>query len=225
MGTSNSKSSEGGKFHNRARSESNLSISMGSTASLQMVRERDARRHTFNDIYKVESEIGQGGLCTVYRIRKINGKIGGSSRPENVIRPRARTIVFPIPPSPKHTRSVKRLDRLPSDMSKYLANVAGATEPMCFALKVFNLALLKEEKVTNLHSEVEILSHMDHPFIVKLFETFETKKPQRLSLVMELCTGTCVLWSHLSPCRLFASPSTTTSLSLTHIHTLLLSGK
>jgi serine/threonine protein kinase len=207
MGASNSKSASEGNFPNRTRADSNLSLSMRSKSSLQMVRERDARRHTFEEIYKVEYEIGQGGLCKVYKIRKIGHKIGGSSRPENVIR--ARTIVgLSIPPSPSRPKAVKRLARLPSDMSKYLVDGVTAAEPMCFALKVFNLALLKEEKVVNLHGEVEILSHMDHPFIVKLFETFETKKPQRLSLVMELCTGTCFTTPRVKPpLEIRSSPS------------------
>ena len=50
-----------------------------------LVRERD-KKVDFDDIYQVMNEIGNGGLCKIYRVQKYEDKIGGSSRPEGVRR-------------------------------------------------------------------------------------------------------------------------------------------
>jgi len=56
-----------------------------------------------------------------------------------------------------------------------------------FALKVIHLAKIEEENREQLRSEIEILKSLDHPNIVKLFETFEHDGV--LYMIMELCTG------------------------------------
>jgi hypothetical protein len=47
-----------------------------------LVRERNDEDDdaTFDDLYQVLEEIGRGGLCTVYKIRKYPEKVGGSAR-------------------------------------------------------------------------------------------------------------------------------------------------
>jgi calcium-dependent protein kinase len=74
---------------------------------------------------------------------------------------------------------------------------AGSTGVVCravrkedgevFALKVINLNKVEEEHHAQLRSEIEILKSLDHPNIVKLFETFEHDNV--LYMIMELCTG------------------------------------
>jgi len=56
-----------------------------------------------------------------------------------------------------------------------------------FALKTINLSNLREECHDELRNEIDILKRMDHPNIVKAYETYERRG--KLSLVMELCTG------------------------------------
>ena len=56
-----------------------------------------------------------------------------------------------------------------------------------FALKVIHLEKIDAGNREQLRSEIEILKSLDHPNIVKLFETFEHDSV--LYMIMELCTG------------------------------------
>lgn len=46
-----------------------------------------------------------------------------------------------------------------------------------------------EKEEVRLQYEVEILSRLDHPNIVVLYETFKDKKRNKYYLVTEKCTG------------------------------------
>ena len=160
-----------------------------------LVRERSGgKRETFEDIYEVLHEIGQGGLCKIYKIQKKGEKIGGSSRPENVKMKGIQQIIFNnfpnVPPSPR-VRPKQIFSPVTGDFVHNNNNnmSTASQQPMYFALKVFNLVLLKEEKIESLRNEVEILKTLDHKNIIKAYEAFTTYKTRKLMLVMELCTG------------------------------------
>ena len=55
------------------------------------------------------------------------------------------------------------------------------------AIKVIDKSKLSEEDLESLKNEVFIMQTVDHPNIVKYFETYDDKK--FIYLVMELCTG------------------------------------
>ena len=55
------------------------------------------------------------------------------------------------------------------------------------AIKIFDKATLEEDDELALQTEVDILSQMDHPNVVKLYEIFDEK--EFMYLVMELMTG------------------------------------
>jgi calcium-dependent protein kinase len=55
------------------------------------------------------------------------------------------------------------------------------------AIKVISKSKLTSEEVESLHFEVAILQQVDHPNIVKYYETYEDDK--FVYLVMELCPG------------------------------------
>jgi calcium-dependent protein kinase len=55
------------------------------------------------------------------------------------------------------------------------------------AIKVISKSKLSEEDIEALHMEVAILQKVDHPNIVKYYETYEDEK--FIYLVMELCPG------------------------------------
>ena len=55
------------------------------------------------------------------------------------------------------------------------------------ALKMIPKGLLSEEEKIGLQNEIDILTHVDHPNIVKLFDVFEDD--YYYTLVMELMTG------------------------------------
>jgi len=147
-----------------------------------LVRERD-RKHSFTDIYEVMGDrIGMGGLCEIYKIQKKDDKIGGSSRPEHVRRSSFSKLILRNSPGAKtarkHYLEAAQLERKPS-----------SGHPMFFALKVINLALVREDKIDQLKNEVEILKTLDHKNIIKAYETFQMKTAKKLMIVMELCTG------------------------------------
>ncbi len=55
------------------------------------------------------------------------------------------------------------------------------------AVKLFNKAKLKREQVARIREEVKILTTLDHPNIVKYYQTYEDTK--YMYLVMEFCPG------------------------------------
>ena len=55
------------------------------------------------------------------------------------------------------------------------------------AIKVIDKSKLSVEDLESLKKEVFIMQTVDHPNIVKYFETYDDKK--FIYLVMELCTG------------------------------------
>lgn len=56
-----------------------------------------------------------------------------------------------------------------------------------YAMKSINLARINKAQLKELRNEIRILRQLDHPNIVRLYETFEDKKA--IYLIMELCTG------------------------------------
>jgi calcium-dependent protein kinase len=57
-----------------------------------------------------------------------------------------------------------------------------------YAMKTLHLNRLKSKaSLADLRNEVRIMSELDHPNIVQLYETFETD--DHIFLIMELCTG------------------------------------
>ena len=58
---------------------------------------------------------------------------------------------------------------------------------MKVAIKVIGKAHLTAEEIDALHEEVGILQKLDHPNIVKYYETYDDVK--FIYLVMELCSG------------------------------------
>lgn len=197
MGQGKSKPTTGHE-RNRSRSgsgsfASGLDATEGSKSrSLQqaLVREREGkRRQEFEDIYDVKHEIGQGGLCKIYKIEKKGEKIGGSSRPENVRKSGIDLIFSTFPNAVVQTSNHSSNHTTPRQKSRknHLSNGGGgdfvsigSLQPMYFALKVFNLVLLKEDKIESLRNEVEILKSLDHPNIIKAYEAFTTRKSRKV---------------------------------------------
>lgn len=55
------------------------------------------------------------------------------------------------------------------------------------AVKIIKINSISKKEQLQLEAEVQILKQMDHPHIIKVFETFKDKK--RYFIVTELCTG------------------------------------
>ena len=56
-----------------------------------------------------------------------------------------------------------------------------------YALKTIDLKRVPEYFKEELKNEIEVLKTLDHPNIIRAYETYEKKN--HLSLVMQLCTG------------------------------------
>ena len=56
-----------------------------------------------------------------------------------------------------------------------------------YALKAIRLNRLQQDKIDDLRREIEIMKALDHPNIIKLYQTFEDHS--YIYMVMELCTG------------------------------------
>jgi hypothetical protein len=117
-----------------------------------LMRVRD-HKHDFNEIYEMMEEIGQGGICTIYKIKKKDEMMGGSSREENVRK--SKSLMSRIQKSPRtHTKS-------PRPRPKTITRGYSGDHPkgahMYFALKVINLALVKEDSIDQLQNEGTIL--------------------------------------------------------------------
>lgn len=60
-------------------------------------------------------------------------------------------------------------------------------ESMKIAIKVINKSKLDAEDLESLKNEVRLMQQVDHPNIVKYYETYDDSK--YIYLCMELCTG------------------------------------
>lgn len=126
--------------------------------SLQASLVREQKRD-YHQVYNVVGLIGEGSISTISRIQKKEPVIRGSA--------------------PKYG----------------LSNVANKTghkrhktrSGEVYALKEIDLAFVKEGYEEELRNEIDLLKELDHPNIIKAYETFLFKK--KLSIVLELCTG------------------------------------
>ena len=73
-------------------------------------------------------------------------------------------------------------------MARAAASASGEQGSQLTKLEqTLNLEQMGVEKLDVLRSEVDAMRRLDHPNIVKLYETFE--EGQEIHMVMELCTG------------------------------------
>ena len=93
-----------------------------------LVRERTGRNR-FDKIYEVVEEIGHGGLCTIFKIRKRGESIGGSARKLDKGTPWHRL---------KPEGFVRKKDG---------TDLRGQDKEVLFALKVINLSLVQVSKL------------------------------------------------------------------------------
>ncbi len=56
-----------------------------------------------------------------------------------------------------------------------------------YAIKTIDLCKIRADQLDSLRDEVNIMKMLDHPNVVKLYETFEEEN--KLHLVLELCDG------------------------------------
>jgi serine/threonine protein kinase len=126
--------------------------------SLQASLVREQKRD-YHQVYDVVGLIGEGSISNIYKIKKKQPAFRGSAR--------------------KHGRS-NAVDKTRHKRHKTLSGEV-------YALKEIDLAFVKEGHEDELRNEIDLLKQLDHPNIIKAYETFLFKK--KLSIVLELCTG------------------------------------
>lgn len=116
----------------------------------------------------------QGSISSIYKIQKKDKAIGGSSR-ENFLKSKNRfPWYFCPPPRQTSSRSIR-------------SGTSDSAVPT-FALKEIDLRLITPGYVKELYNEIELLKKLDHPNIIKAYETYVMKR-KTVAVVMELCTG------------------------------------
>jgi serine/threonine protein kinase len=125
-----------------------------------LVREQ---KRDYHDFYNVVSLIGESSISNIYKIKKKALAIGGSSR--------------------KLSRSNGVDKTVPGTRNNRKKTHGGQV----YALKEIDLAFIKKGYVEELRNEIDLLKHLDHPNIIKAYETFIYRK--KLSIVLELCSG------------------------------------
>lgn len=155
-----------------------------------LLRERN-KRQDVDDIYEVLQVIGHGSLCEVYKIKRRGDRIGGSLRKRSKQKSLQRLLFVTSPnqsqqPYSESSRAT-RLARTKSTPN--LFSQAVNDNDHVYALKVVNLKNVVGgwEAIDQLKNEIELLKTLDHPYIIKAFETFQSR--EEISIVMELCAG------------------------------------
>lgn len=147
------------------------------SSSLQRNLVREQYRD-YHEVYNVVGIIGEGSISNIYKIMKREDVLSSSSlsRDRSNRRHQSSTILV---------SSTLSLPRRPSkrDKVKRHRTIKGEV----YALKEIDIDYVKEGYVDELRNEVELLRELDHPHIIRLYETFYHKG--KLSIVLELCTG------------------------------------
>lgn len=115
--------------------------------------------------YEKLDKIGDGSISTIYRVARKGrkGATNGNGNNEN------------------SSSLIKKLLMIcPSYDNE-------ETPKICYAMKQIDLKRVPQFFIEELKNEIEILKTLDHPNIIRAYETYE--KGNQLSLIMELCTG------------------------------------
>ena len=81
----------------------------------------------------------------------------------------------------------KQEDILGSGITGQVRIVVNKATGVRYAMKTINLQKVDKAQLKELRNEISILSQLDHPNIIRLFECFEDRKT--MYLIMELCNG------------------------------------
>ena len=130
------------------------------------IQDRDIGRKNVWNFYNKDAVIGLGSISNIYRVTRKLKKESSSLITSN--------IFCGCFSSSKHVKkSVKEEDE--SFHNNY------------FALKMIDTRLVNDEYLQEMRNEIDIFKSLNHPNILKAYETFHTKK--NISIIMELCTG------------------------------------
>ncbi len=185
--------------------------SASASAKSPTLRANLTRQHAGRDpldFYDVQKILGTGSMGTVSTVRKKKHKVGLSARYNIEARQQAQEKIdacfnFPIfGPIFRYFLKDKANTMLEeASLSHHHlksddgTSATGATSfssssssSMVYAMKSIHLHCVKDPTFVNeLKNEIEVLKTLDHPHIIKIFETFDYNK--QIFVVMELCSG------------------------------------
>lgn len=121
------------------------------------------------DDYNIIKQIGKGSIGIIY--------LAESKRPK-YYEDESRLLRQSSSTGGQSPDNRKRIGRQPTVIAQY-------------AIKEIDTDTLERGAFESLKKEIALLTTLDHPFIIKFFESYSTVKggKERLSVVMELCTG------------------------------------
>jgi serine/threonine protein kinase len=128
-----------------------------------LVREQQQDIH---EVYEIVGIIGEGSISNIYKIVK-KKKRRPSDNLRSIVRRRSSSLLCK-----SHKKRVERRSTISGQQ---------------YALKEIDTAFVKEGLVDELKNEIELLKDLDHPNIIKAYETYYYKR--KLSMVLELCAG------------------------------------
>ncbi|GFH56527.1 hypothetical protein CTEN210_13003 [Chaetoceros tenuissimus] len=130
------------------------------------IQDRDIVRKNVWNFYNKDAVIGLGSISNIYRVTRKLKKESSSHIASN--------IFCGCFSSSKHIKqSVAENDS--SHDEKY------------FVLKMIDTRLVNDDYLQEMRNEIDIFQSLNHPNILKAYETFHTMK--NISIIMELCTG------------------------------------
>lgn len=131
------------------------------------IQDRDIGRKNVWNFYNQDAVIGLGSISNIYRVTRKLKKESSS----HII---TSDIFCGCFSSSKHMKKSVKEDES-SHMNQY------------FALKMIDTRLVNDEYLQEMRNEIDIFKSLNHPNILKAYETFHNKK--NISIIMELCTG------------------------------------
>ena len=171
------------------------------------------RQHAGRDplaFYDVQKLLGTGSMGTVATVRKKQHTVGLSARYDLKERRKVQEKIdacfsFPLLGGLfQHCFKAKAEAMLEdASLSRHKSNdVTAATDDsttlesssstssssIIYAMKSIHLQLVKDPTfVDELKNEIEVLKTLDHPHIIRIYETFDYNK--QIFVIMELCSG------------------------------------
>jgi len=134
----------------------------------QIVTER--KNKNVKKYYQHLEKIGDGSISTICKVERKQRYRYKKITPEKQNSSKFRDKILSFTSSPASSRSINN-------------SVRNTT----YALKTIDLKRVPEYFIEELKNEIEVLKTLDHPNIIRAYETYEKKN--NLSLIMQICSG------------------------------------
>jgi len=156
----------GNQGSSTGKSDSSRNGSRSQSLHRNVIRERTDE---VEKKYEVLQVLGEGSIGAVSRVRVRPEAVGGSAYNSD------------------HDDGGCFGCCLPKSNEKNRSPVNDRNAKVEYAMKSIQLRRISAEFVEELRNEVEILRNLDHPNIVKAYETYDNSK--QIFMIMELCSG------------------------------------